>query len=98
MKVRLSPAAERDVRDIYRWYKNQSKDLAAQFRSSLDDCLERIRKNPAGYARVHGEVRRALLHRFPYCVFYVIGEAEVGVLGVFHGHRDPAIWKSRPIA
>ena len=97
MRVRLSPAAERDVRDIYTWYKNQGEGLASQFRSSLGDCLERVRGNPTGYAKVHGEIRRALLRRFPYCVFYVIRESEVGVLGVFHGHRDPKTWQSRPI-
>ncbi|MBI1956500.1 MAG: type II toxin-antitoxin system RelE/ParE family toxin [Acidobacteria bacterium] len=96
--MRLSPPAERDVRDIYIWYKTQSESLASQFRNSLEDCLERVRQNPTGYAKVHGEVRRALLRRFPYCVFYVIREWEVGVLGVFHGHRDPKTWQSRPIA
>ena len=97
MRVRLSPAAESDVRDIYTWYKNQGKGLALQFRRSLGNCLERVQKNPAAYAKVHGEIRRALLRRFPYCVFYVIGESEVGVLGVFHGHRDPKTWQSLPI-
>ena len=97
MRVRLSPAAEGDVRDIYTWYKNQDKGLALEFRRALGDCLERVRNNPMAYPKVHGEVRRALLRRFPYCVFYVIRESEVGVLGVFHGHRDPKTWQSRPI-
>ena len=98
MRVRLTPAAEGDVRDIYNWYKNQGEGLASQFSSFLGDCLERVGKNPTGYAKVHGEVRRSLLHRFPYCVFYVIRDSEVGVIGVFHGHRDPKTWQSRPIA
>ena len=97
MRVRLSPAAENDVRDIYAWYKKQGEDLSLQFKRALGDCLERVGNHPTAYAKVHGEVRRALLHRFPYCVFYVIRESEVGVLGVFHGHRDPKTWQSRPI-
>ena len=97
MRVRLSPAAESDIREIYAWYRAQREGLGLEFRRALDDCLNRIRNNPMAYAKVHGEIRRALLHRFPYCVFYVIRESEVGVLGVFHGHRDPKTWQSRPI-
>ncbi|MBI4478409.1 MAG: type II toxin-antitoxin system RelE/ParE family toxin [Acidobacteria bacterium] len=98
MRLRFSPAAEADIRDSYTWYRGRSRELAAAFRSSLDDCMERIGKNPLAYPRVHGEVRRALLRHFPYCVFYVVRESEVGVLGVFHGHRDPTTWQSRPVA
>ena len=98
MRVRLSPAAEGDFRDIYAWYKSQGPGLALQFKRALNNCLERVRKNPTAYAKVHGEIRRALLRRFPYSVFYVIRESEVGVLGVFHGHRDPKTWQSLPIA
>ena len=79
-------------------YKNKDQDLALRFRNSLDECLERVRKNPTGYAKVQGEIRRALLLRFPYCVFYVVGELEVSVLGILHGHRDPKAWQSRPTA
>ena len=59
--------------------------------------MERVRNNPMSSPKVHGEIRRALLRRFPYGVFYVIRESEVGVLGVFHGHRDPKTWQSRAI-
>ena len=31
MKVRFSPAAESDLRDIYRWYKKQGEGLARAF-------------------------------------------------------------------
>ena len=97
MRVRLSPAAESDVRDIYAWYKKQGEGLGLEFRRALGDCLERVRNNPMSSPKVHGEIRRALLRRFPYGVFYVIRESEVGVLGVFHGHRDPKTWQSRAI-
>jgi plasmid stabilization system protein ParE len=95
VRVRLTPAAESDLRDIHTWYQTQAGDLASQFKRVLGDCLERIGKNPAAYPKLHGEIRRALLRQFPYCVFYMIGESEVAVLGVFHGHRDPKIWQSR---
>lgn len=95
MKLRLTPPAEADVRDIYNWYRDQGEGLAPEFRRALDACLNRVRRNLMVYAKVHGEIRRAMLQRFPYCVFYIVDESEVGVIGVFHGHRDPQIWQSR---
>ena len=95
MRLRLTPLAEADVHDIYKWYRDQGEGLGLEFRLALDACLNRIRRNPFAYPKVHGEIRRALLQRFPYCVFYVASESDVGVVGVFHGHRDPQVWQSR---
>ncbi len=95
MRLRLTPPAEADVRDIHTWYRDQGESLAPEFRQALDSCLSRVRQNPLTYPRVHGEIRRALLQRFPYCVFYVVSESEVAVIGVLHGHRDPKVWQSR---
>lgn len=58
-------------------------------------CLIQIGRNPLAHPAVYGELHRALLRRFPYGVFYVVGEAEIGVIGVFHGRRDPKVWQAR---
>ncbi|MFL6936301.1 MAG: hypothetical protein ACJ8EJ_16800 [Xanthobacteraceae bacterium] len=54
-----------------------------------------MRENPLQYQVVHGELRRAGLHRFPYAVIYTVMDREVIVLGVVHGHRDPRRWRNR---
>jgi hypothetical protein len=42
------------------------------------------------------DIRRALLRsRFPYCVFYSIEGEEAVVVGCFHAHRDPEVWRLR---
>jgi plasmid stabilization system protein ParE len=83
------------VRQICGWYREQHADLVPEFRRSLDACLARIARDPAAYPTVFGPIRRALLRRFPYCVFYILEPQEVVVIGVFHGRRDPATWQSR---
>lgn len=51
---------------------------------------------PASFPLVHRTVRRALLRRFPYAVFFVEqGDAEVVVLAVLHQASDPARWQTR---
>lgn len=40
-------------------------------------------------------IRRALLRRFPYAVYFAVEESTVVVLTVLHAHRDPAAWQKR---
>lgn len=44
---------------------------------------------------IHREVRRALIRRFPYAIFYVVSDEIVTILGIFHCRRNPRAWKSR---
>jgi plasmid stabilization system protein ParE len=47
------------------------------------------------YAPVEEEVRRVLLRRFPYSIFYEARSSDVVVLACFHSARDPQEWKER---
>jgi plasmid stabilization system protein ParE len=93
--LRLSPAAEADVEGVLAWYRERGHDLGDQFLQALGQCFETIERAPLAFAIVHRDLRRALLRRFPYCVFYLVSEQEIVVLACLHGHRDPEAWKSR---
>jgi plasmid stabilization system protein ParE len=93
--LRLTLAAEADVKGVFTWYSDRGHDLGDQFRLALDQCLEAIERNPLAYAVAHRDIRRALLRRFPYCVFYIVSDQDIVVLACVHGHRDPEIWQSR---
>ena len=95
MTIRITEAAAADITEIFRWYRDQREGLEYGFRRSLDACLSRVRRSPEGYACVHNEIRRALLMRFPYAVFFIVEESEITVIGVFHGRRDPTVWQRR---
>ena len=57
--------------------------------------VEDARRSPDRYPRVHGTVRRGLVRRFPYGVFYVVTDDTIVILAVFHASRDPAGWRAR---
>ena len=50
---------------------------------------------PGLYAPIYRELRRTLLHRFPYAVFYVERTNEIIVAAVLHTSRDPPLWRAR---
>ena len=95
VNLRLTPAAEGEIESVLAWYRRQGHELGDQFLLALDQCLESIERHPLAYTKVHGETRRALFRRFPYCIFYIASEHEIVVLACLHGHRDPEIWKGR---
>ena len=47
------------------------------------------------HAAVFADVRKAVVARFPYTVFYRAEATRVQVLAVFHSRRDPSIWQGR---
>jgi toxin ParE1/3/4 len=91
----LRPEAENDIAAAAQWYEEQRSGLSLEFRSALDQAFSAIENNPALYAPIYRELRRALLHRFPYAVFYVERTNEIVVAAVLHTSRDPRLWRAR---
>ena len=91
----LRPEAENDIAAAAQWYEEQRSGLSLEFRSALDQAFSAIENNPALYAPIYRELRRALLHRFPYAVFYAERTNEIVVAAVLHTSRDPRLWRAR---
>jgi plasmid stabilization system protein ParE len=94
-RLRLTPEAELDLDEAHSWYWTQAPRLAAAFLSAVNTCIASIRRHPEAYQLVDPTMRRALLRRFPYAVFYEVGPVEIVVYGVFHCARNPRAWKRR---
>ena len=95
MKVRFLSVAEREMRDAFDWYERQSPGLGAEFLAELDQAVGRIRRYPESCQVVEEEIRRALLSRFPYGLWYAIETDVVVVYAVAHLHREPRYWTDR---
>ncbi|TXL73636.1 hypothetical protein FHP25_20800 [Vineibacter terrae] len=61
----------------------------------MDETLRRIVTNPLAFSRVHGEVHRAVVRRFPFGIYFRVHGDDVVVLAVMHGRRHPRRWQSR---
>ncbi len=94
-KVIIRPEAESDIYDAYQWYETQRKGLGEDFLLCIEDALSRASRNPIIYSVVYKEVRRVLIHRFPFGVFFIDDEERILVLAVLHARRNPKMWKNR---
>ena len=91
----IAPEAEQDLAEAYGWYEARRIGLGEEFVSSVEACIETIRRTPEMHALVHENYRRGFVRRFPYAVFYEKTEGRVTVYGIFHTSRDPEKWKKR---
>jgi plasmid stabilization system protein ParE len=88
--VYVRSAAERDVAEAQKWYEEQQRGLAAEFHIEFGATLGRLAETPLIYTVLYRNVRRAVLHRFPYLVWYRVQNSSVTVLACTHGKVDPS--------
>jgi hypothetical protein len=69
--------------------------LAVEFARAVEEGIAAVRAHPMRHPIVHGEIRRLIIRRFPYGIFYAVRAVELKVLAIYHLSRDPAGWKSR---
>lgn len=94
-RLRLSARAVREVGEAYEWYEAQSQGLGSEYEAAFELQLRRLEQAPLLYAEVLPGVRRTLLPRFPYGVFFTVSGDLVYILAVIHNARNPARWPSR---
>ena len=95
MLIRFSSDADAELAEARQWYAHQRQDLDLEFMDSVDEALTRVVRNPHLYPIVYRNVRRAVVRRFPFAIFFDISEDEIQVIAVFHSRRDPEDWQSR---
>jgi plasmid stabilization system protein ParE len=91
----LRPAAAADVEDAWQWYEARRDGLGDEFLEAVRETLESIPAHPESAPVVHRDIRRHLLRRFPYGIFYRLIRGELVVVACFHAKRDPRVWRSR---
>jgi len=74
------------------WYEEQRSGLGEEFLSAVQSTLRSIEQFPEMFVFIHRDVRRAIVSRFPFAVFYLVESQRVVVLRVLHTARDPKLW------
>jgi toxin ParE1/3/4 len=91
----VRPEAEEDLGQAYHWYESQRKGLGDDFLLCVESALARITRNPDRYRKIHENIRRILINRFPFGIFFIDDEHHLVVLAVLHARRNPNAWKDR---
>jgi len=84
----IEPQAALDIEEAARWYEKQLPRLGVEFVSETDFAIEKIQINPKLYLQSYRCVRRVLLRRFPYAMYFVANDTEIRILAVLHQVRS----------
>lgn len=96
MKLELHPSTALDVNLAASYYERHRPGLGLEFRREIDAALARIVENPLLFPIVEAEIRRCIVHRFPYSVlFRVLSQDTARVLVVRHHRRHPQFGLAR---
>jgi plasmid stabilization system protein ParE len=95
MKVIFHSEAEFELCAAREWYGRQRHGLDAEFMHCIDEAIARIQRNPKMFPFALRNVRKTVVRRFPYIIYYEIGEREIVILAVFHAKRNPEDWQKR---
>lgn len=95
LPVIVDPAAVMDIAEAAGWYEANGSGLGDAFVRAVDVGLAQIGRMPEAYARVEHDVRRILLGRYAFALYYLVNSDEVAVVACMHVRRDPGLWLRR---
>ncbi|HIP61132.1 MAG TPA: type II toxin-antitoxin system RelE/ParE family toxin [Sulfurovum sp.] len=93
--LKFKPEVYNDIKIAYDWYESQRIGLGEDFLLTLEESYAKIARTPKVYQLIYKTVRRKLVRRFPYGVFFVLRDDEVIVVAIMHTRREPSDWNER---
>jgi len=95
MTFSFHPEAETEFNEAIDYYERKDLGLGYVFAVEVNATIQRIIAFPSAWPTLKGEIRRALVRRFPYGVLYAMTESEIKVVAVMYLHRKPDYWGHR---
>jgi plasmid stabilization system protein ParE len=87
--------AEFDIDEQFDYYEEKRKGLGHDFLLCIEEALDKLQRNPLINRKLHRELRRIPIRRFPYRIFYFVQHNTIIVTAVFHARKDPTAWNHR---
>lgn len=97
MKASINSEAAEELAAAATWYEAEEPGLGVDLLNEAQRAVTVIGENPTAWPVVNRKrnVRKFLLARFPYAVYYVPRSDEILVLAFAHGSRRPGYWRHR---
>lgn len=81
----ITTKAQKDVSKAYEWYEDKVTGLGFEFIQNVDARIKHIARKPQHFQLVYGNsVRRALVSRFPFAIYFVEKDTSLIVFAILH--------------
>ena len=72
MRVIFSKLAKQELDDATHYYEIEFRGLGKRFREEIKNAAKRISEYPEAWSVERGDIRKCLLHKFPYNCFILL--------------------------
>ncbi|TVM03629.1 MAG: type II toxin-antitoxin system RelE/ParE family toxin [Candidatus Brocadia sp. WS118] len=87
--------AEKELCHAVEYYEDKVTGLGLDFENEVRKALISIQENPKLYTETKHGVRRHLLQRFPYFIYYDEFDDYIWIIAFAHTSKKPFYWKKR---
>jgi plasmid stabilization system protein ParE len=96
MRVEYHPAIETEINEIRSYYDERSPGLGSEFVGEFERQILALATAPERWMVVTGDIRRCLMRRFPYIVYFRwINSDLIRIVVVKHQRRHPQYGRNR---
>ena len=92
MRVVFSKNAALELVDAVDYFNQEHPALGNRSENEVKKAVERISEYPTSWSLERGEIRKYLMHKFPYKLLYSIEKDHLFIIAIAHQHRRPDYW------
>jgi toxin ParE1/3/4 len=95
MRYEFHPKALAELDAATAYYASRRAGLEVRFLEAIHSAIQCICESPHRWRQFDADVRRYLVHVFPYAVLYSVEGELIFIIAVMHCAREPGYWKTR---
>jgi len=95
MNIEFLPLAKLELDDAIGYYELQLEGLGKRYKEEVRTSLNRIAVFPKAWTVIRPNIRKCVMHKFPYNILYSIQENTILIIAIAHHHRQPDYWIDR---
>ncbi len=95
MKVIFTELAHAELLDACDFYELEFSGLGTRFKQEIRQAIKRIIQFPLAWPTENNDIRKYLLHKFPYKIIYSVEIDHLLIIAIAHQHRKPEYWVDR---
>jgi len=95
MNIEFLPLAKLELDDAIAYYKLQLEGLGKRYKEEVRTSINRISIFPKAWSIIRPNIRKCVMHKFPYNILYATYEDTILIIAIAHHHREPDYWMER---
>jgi len=96
MTVEYHPSVQAELEEVRDHYNSRTDGLGDEFVNEVEAMVLRIAANPGRWMVIERDLRRALLKRFPYIIYFrQVTSDRIRITVVKHQRRHPRLGRQR---